>query len=182
MEGTDNLKGELERYANSLNLDQATRELTRQFLDSFLKLKELKNYEDKKDILIGCAVLVASRSQVLETVSGDKVRGIGLSTSQILKTVFGENFCQANVKDYLEVLKIFYSTLNLEDEVQQELKSISKKFAFIHLFFNQYSKIMKRVYLIGGKGEDSSNDYHKNLRTLSWFLFIIQRNNKFSEE
>lgn len=42
MEGTDNLKGELERYANSLNLDQATRELTRQFLDSFLKLKELK--------------------------------------------------------------------------------------------------------------------------------------------
>jgi hypothetical protein len=63
-----------------------------------------------------------------------------------------------------------------------ELKSISKKFAFIHLFFNQYSKIMKRVHLIGGKQEDASNDYHKNIRNLSWFLFIMQRQNKPSEE
>ena len=74
-------------------------------------------------------------------------------------------------------LKDLQSYLILDQEVENELKSFRKKFAFIHLFFNQYSKVMKRVHLIAGKQEEASNDYHKNIRNLSWILFIMQRRN-----
>ena len=90
-------------------------------------------------------------------------------------TKFKKYSCQANVKDLLENLKKIISYLNLDQHIQQEFKGISKKFAFIHIFFNQYSRIMKKVFLIGSKQEDSASEYQKNIRTLSWFLFILQR-------
>ena len=95
-----NLKNELDFFSKSLNLDQATKQLSFDYLESFSKTKDFKTHYDKEKIMIGCSILVASRSQILETVSGEKIRGIGIGTSQILKTIFGEKFSHSNVKNY----------------------------------------------------------------------------------
>lgn len=42
---------------------------------------------DRLSMMVCCAILAASKSQVLPTVKGEKVRGIGLSITQILRTL-----------------------------------------------------------------------------------------------
>ena len=96
----EHFKNNLDNFANTLNLDSATRELGLSYIQAFIKTKDSKNFIEKHEIIIGCAILIASRAQILETISGEKIRGIGLSTSQILKSVFGEHFSQSNVKSY----------------------------------------------------------------------------------
>lgn len=76
--------------SNSLNLDENTRNTALEIIKEFkLKTKVLLILNQANDIipelLLSCSFFVASRTQVMVSVTGEKIKGIGLSLSQIIR-------------------------------------------------------------------------------------------------
>lgn len=74
-----------------------------------------------------------------------------------------------------------YTTISLPQGTIRQLKSISIKYAFIHLFYIQFEKILQYINLSPSKSKDEaafSHEYYKSLKTTAWLFFIIFRDKK----
>ena len=86
------------------------------------------------------AVLLASKSKVMKTVTGETIRGIGVSFTDLIKRSKIKN-----IDDYVFILKDFIRTINLSREVEQEIEELTTKFSFLLKIYNKYEKIFKKL-------------------------------------
>jgi len=161
-------QGELTKAASSFNLDHFTKTLTlKYYLEYRHKIGQI--YLEKLPLIINCAILAASKSQVLTTVKGEKVRGIGISITQLMRG-FNNSTANINFDEFLIVLKEFIGTVTLSADVASELRAIIEKFAFSHAFYIKYSDLFKQIDL--KETSFDHDDYLKYLKNFGWLLFI----------
>ena len=95
---------ELHALASELNLDPATKASAVKLIDKcFLTARpkppliptnqgpQPNEHLSKPRILSGCCIYIAGKAQVVQTVSGEVMKGIGTGASQIMKAIFGDN-------------------------------------------------------------------------------------------
>ena len=75
----------------------------------------------------------------------------------------------------MEILRSVYTHLDLNQKVLGELKTISIKFAFIHLFYIQFEKVFQYVTIVNGNEDENLTDYYKSMKAVAWLLFVINR-------
>ena len=78
-------------------------------------------------------------------MKGEKVRGIGISITQLMRGF--NNNTNINFDEFLIVLKEFIGTVTLASDIASELRSLIEKFAFSHAFYIKYSDLFKQIDL-----------------------------------
>ena len=92
---------ELNKSSNSLNLDACTKKLAINFLVDYKQKSRfivghifilnqfifIKEFSEKLPLFVNCAILAASKSQVLTTLKGETIRGVGISITQLIRGV-----------------------------------------------------------------------------------------------
>jgi hypothetical protein len=124
---------------------------------------------DKVSPLLRCAVFLSEKMQTLVTVSGEHIRGIGLSLNSILRN-------SGSFDEFIFVLKDFIKRVRLGDaEVEKDINTFIRKFCFILSFHNKFEQTIRKLEL---KERDPSETpgYLKTLIAMAWLLFIDSRN------
>jgi len=159
---------ELNKASNALNLDADTKKLAfTYFLEYKQKLKQIT--PERLPILINCAIYCASKSQVITTVSGDTIRGVGISITQLLRALN----IPTGADEFLMTLKEFITQVTLSQDISNELKGIIDKFAFSYTFFIKFNNLIKQLDLdqLGSEHEE----YLRCVKNFGWLIFTLAR-------
>lgn len=96
---TSHEQDEFNKTCNNLSLDAETKKTAlTYFIEYKMKTKQVNQINlshsltimyqasvERPALIISCAILAAAKSQVLTTVNGDTIRGVGISISQLLR-------------------------------------------------------------------------------------------------
>ena len=80
---------------------------------------------------------MAGKSQVNRTIAGEKIRGVGISITQILKNV-------SSIENFIFFLKEFKDFIPIDLEIDKEIDSIIQNFSSLYTFFLKYEKIFDK--------------------------------------
>ena len=163
---------------NSLNLDQKTRMVSRDLLAEFLESSQQKKQKYPLDILRRISILIAGRSQVLETVGGEKIRGVGINVMQLLKDT------RFPFDEFISILKNFVRFVDIEKDVRNDIDNLTRNFFFLHKFFTKYNENFTKMNfsLVGDINMEDQNQYFKYLKEYGWLIFIIMKHEILGEE
>eukprot|EP01017_Pseudomicrothorax_dubius_P026412 TRINITY_DN2945_c0_g2_i2.p1 TRINITY_DN2945_c0_g2~~TRINITY_DN2945_c0_g2_i2.p1 ORF type:complete len:992 (+),score=245.91 TRINITY_DN2945_c0_g2_i2:123-3098(+) len=156
---------ELARLANALSLDEGTRRSATNLLAEF---RRRAGDENRAPQTIRAAIFIASKSQVLTTLKGETVRGIGVSFTQLLRAS-----PLGSVEDFILTLKEFLKRVTIDAEVEAEIERIVARFSFLLKFHTKYEATLKRFSfkeLCPVQG-----DYVKMVTHVGWLLFVEGR-------
>jgi len=162
------LQQELLQLYVKLNLDESTRSTA----EMLLKKSSLSN---SPTLNARCAVLVASMMQEVKTLTGEVVRGVGISPMQIISG--GGDY---EMGEFILALVSFIEKNNIPADVKTELLDFSKTFKFSLKVFSKYEDISDRFqfYLDEPKlTKEKKVHYIKLLKEYSWLLFAAAKRN-----
>eukprot|EP01017_Pseudomicrothorax_dubius_P004861 TRINITY_DN11094_c0_g1_i2.p1 TRINITY_DN11094_c0_g1~~TRINITY_DN11094_c0_g1_i2.p1 ORF type:complete len:146 (-),score=25.01 TRINITY_DN11094_c0_g1_i2:58-495(-) len=122
---------ELRKMSFSLSLDARTQEITRALIYEYKARMKISVVENKLREVIGCAIITASKSQVLPTVEGEgSVRGAGISISHILAEISGNSTYLADIKRFLEIFREFLLHVEADAETKRETNALAVSCTF----------------------------------------------------
>lgn len=162
---------ELTKASNALNLDADTKKIAfSYFLEYKQKIKQATI--ERPSLIICCAILAAAKSQVITTVTGDTIRGVGISISQLLRGLDMANK-PASIDEFLMSLREFITVVTLSPELSVELKGIIDKFAFSYTFFIKVNALFRQLELDLPMTEHE--EYLRSVRNFTWLVFVNSR-------
>ena len=160
----------LKRLSHRLNLDEKTRQAATGLYHEFYEKRKGELTREKNELSIRIAILVASKGQEVETVTGEKVRGIGLSPTQVLKEA------KLELGDFFLLLKDFLNTVTILQEVKLEIKKLIDRFSFSLKCFEKYENTLGKLrFRIEGLTEERARNYKKLFKEFGWLVFIIAK-------
>ena len=85
-------------------------------------------------------------------------------------------------------MRSIYTNIDLEQRLVDTLRLVSKRFAFIHLFYIEFEKVLQFVQMVSSStaGHSSqapppsqtsarTSEYFKSLKVLAWLIYITNR-------
>jgi len=160
---------ELNRISNALNLDADTKKLASTYFLEYKQKSKQPIVEKFLPIMISCAIFAAAKSQIITTVNGDTIRGVGISISQLLRALEMSNR-PSRVDELLMALKEFIASVTITQDIMNELKAVIDKFAFTYTFFIKYNNLFRQLELDQPLSEHE--DYLRTLKNFGWLVFI----------
>lgn len=88
------------------------------------------------------------------------------------------------MKEFLSLLAIIRRSVELEDHVKNKIRDITVNFSFVHLFYNQFTKVCSRLSFECADQLTllQKPDYAKALKGTAWLLFVLIRRLESSRE
>lgn len=116
------------------------------------------------------AVLFASRSTEITTVTGEKIRGAGVNPMQIIdsgSTPVDKFSCKA-----MEMLNL----VSLPREISEDIKGILDKMYACYNIYNKFEAIMNEIVFkpLSGK-EGDCHDFNASLKVVGWLIFVLAK-------
>jgi hypothetical protein len=160
---------ELNRISNALNLDADTKKLASTYFSEFKQKTKQTLNEKVLPLMISCAIFAAAKSQIITTVNGDTIRGVGISISQLIRALEMSNR-PSRVDELLMALKDFITAVTLSSEILTELKAVIDKFAFTYTFFIKYNNLFRQLELDQPMSENE--EYLRCVKNTGWLIFV----------
>lgn len=156
--------------SNKLNLDEETRKYAKEILEEFIEKKNDKVKREEFDLSLRTAILIASKGIEVETVTGKKARGIGLSPMKIIADSPFE------MSQLVLKLKEFLKNVTVDKELETELKRLVDRFNFNFHLYRKYEEITQLMkFSFTGVREETGRAYYKLFKEYGWLLFVLSK-------
>jgi transcription initiation factor TFIIIB Brf1 subunit/transcription initiation factor TFIIB len=158
------------QICNALGLDNYLRLSAERLLTDYKEKDETwvtsTQDENKSRSVVRCAILIASKTAIIQNLSGEKERVSPIYLSQLLA---GRN--SADLHSFILRLKDFQKLVQIDEPGYTEIQNIINNFAFSLTLFNKYLELWDKL------GCRLPEDEAKHLKDLGWILYCIARIN-----